>query len=760
MDEPCSALDPRSTAVIEELIGELRNELAIVIVTHNLQQAHRVGDRVAFMYLGDLVEYGADRAGLRRAACPAHARLRRGCLRVIRAAAPLLAVALALSACQTTQELSAQRAKQAKKLVNQKGLTVGTLNPNVAVGATTIVQDKNGIAAVVELRNTGKAAQAALPVVDRRHRRRRQAALPQRRRRPGGFARLHGAAGQGRGRLLGQQPGRRRGEPRQGPGARRRGRRARSPRRSRLRRLGPAHQSRQDGVFAKGMIGNRSKVAQKRLTSSASRAAAPRRRRRPRRHRPLAGRRRQAHAASPSTSSATRPARSSLLRAPDRAGVVVGPLPTVHRKSRAAPPGGVLVGLCRARHPPCVLAWRCRHPALSGAPSREPTNGHHAGHPRPDARHPGGAVRELRRPTGRRSALLPGVRGAAHAGAWPSARSSPRAARPRRPPVVAAPAHDGPPARSGIAFLGGLLCLLLALGVGVLIGNSGDDAAPAAAPHRRSSRSAARPLAPAADGARGDDEHAGRRDLVGRGRSAAKSSKDAGSSTKRSKGSAADNKKLKDLNSSSGEDYQKKSQKLPKGSGPPASRRPRTTSPPAAARLRGHRMSALDRLRDRRRGAPQRAPAAAPRLQAHAELRARRDAAGRGGGRADWDLGGLPTRWRSATTSASTCSPPRRGAAGGRRRAGRGRAPARRRDEGVGGAAARAAPPRPRRRLLLEVRPAADAPGHERGLDRADGQRQRIALRLGRRRRAGTASRGSGPAAGERGRRLHRHRAD
>jgi phosphate transport system ATP-binding protein len=58
MDEPCSALDPRSTAVIEDLIGELRSELAIVIVTHNLQQAYRVGDHVAFMYLGDLVEYG------------------------------------------------------------------------------------------------------------------------------------------------------------------------------------------------------------------------------------------------------------------------------------------------------------------------------------------------------------------------------------------------------------------------------------------------------------------------------------------------------------------------------------------------------------------------------------------------------------------------------------------------------------------------------------------------------------------------------
>jgi len=58
MDEPCSALDPKSTATIEALIGELRVELAVVIVTHNLAQAHRVADKVAFMYLGDLVEHG------------------------------------------------------------------------------------------------------------------------------------------------------------------------------------------------------------------------------------------------------------------------------------------------------------------------------------------------------------------------------------------------------------------------------------------------------------------------------------------------------------------------------------------------------------------------------------------------------------------------------------------------------------------------------------------------------------------------------
>ena len=58
MDEPCSALDPISTGVIERLIGDLRRELAVVVVTHNLAQAHRIADKVAFMYLGDLIEYG------------------------------------------------------------------------------------------------------------------------------------------------------------------------------------------------------------------------------------------------------------------------------------------------------------------------------------------------------------------------------------------------------------------------------------------------------------------------------------------------------------------------------------------------------------------------------------------------------------------------------------------------------------------------------------------------------------------------------
>ncbi len=57
LDEPCSALDPVSTKVIEDLIVKLRDDVAVVIVTHNLQQAYRVADYVAFMYLGELVEY-------------------------------------------------------------------------------------------------------------------------------------------------------------------------------------------------------------------------------------------------------------------------------------------------------------------------------------------------------------------------------------------------------------------------------------------------------------------------------------------------------------------------------------------------------------------------------------------------------------------------------------------------------------------------------------------------------------------------------
>ena len=57
MDEPASALDPISTAKIEELIHELKQKYTIVIVTHNMQQAARVSDMTAFFYLGELIEF-------------------------------------------------------------------------------------------------------------------------------------------------------------------------------------------------------------------------------------------------------------------------------------------------------------------------------------------------------------------------------------------------------------------------------------------------------------------------------------------------------------------------------------------------------------------------------------------------------------------------------------------------------------------------------------------------------------------------------
>jgi phosphate transport system ATP-binding protein len=59
LDEPTSALDPISTARIEELISELKADYTIAIVTHNMQQAARVSDKTAYMYLGELVEFGA-----------------------------------------------------------------------------------------------------------------------------------------------------------------------------------------------------------------------------------------------------------------------------------------------------------------------------------------------------------------------------------------------------------------------------------------------------------------------------------------------------------------------------------------------------------------------------------------------------------------------------------------------------------------------------------------------------------------------------
>jgi phosphate transport system ATP-binding protein len=58
LDEPTSALDPISTAKVEELVSELKKDYTVAIVTHNMQQAARVSDFTAYMYLGELVEFG------------------------------------------------------------------------------------------------------------------------------------------------------------------------------------------------------------------------------------------------------------------------------------------------------------------------------------------------------------------------------------------------------------------------------------------------------------------------------------------------------------------------------------------------------------------------------------------------------------------------------------------------------------------------------------------------------------------------------
>ena len=176
MDEPCSALDPRSTAVIEELIGELRHELADRD-RHPQPRSRRTASAtsVAFMYLGDLVEYGAGRAGLRRAARPAHARLRRRGVRVMRARARAAAVAGRAGAVGLRDDAGQERAAApsgARSSLNAEGADGRRANPDVQVRRDArCVQDANGVAAVVELRNRGTAAQAGAAGRDRRPRR-------------------------------------------------------------------------------------------------------------------------------------------------------------------------------------------------------------------------------------------------------------------------------------------------------------------------------------------------------------------------------------------------------------------------------------------------------------------------------------------------------------------------------------------------------------------------------------------------------------
>ena len=150
-------------------------------------------------------------------------------------------------------------------------------------------------------------------------------------------------------------------------------------------------------------------------------------------------------------------------------------------------------------------------------------------------------------------------------------------APPAGPAVVAAPAQDGPPARSGLAFLGGLLCLLLALGVGVLIGNSGDNSTSATPPPPQVITVGGAAAAPTATAPAATTTPPAA-DASGTGSAATKSIKST-KAAKDSAGSTADQSKVKDLNNRSGSDYQKKSQKLPKEVGTSGKPAPKDNKP-------------------------------------------------------------------------------------------------------------------------------------------------------------------------------------
>ena len=287
-----------------------------MIVTHNLQQAHRVADHVAFMYLGELVEYGpAEQVFDAPQAQRTRDYVRRG-LRVSAAAAPLavrcvLAAALALAAgCRDHARRRAPGSppKRAGKRSRQKGLDDRAgQRRRQGRGTTGSSQDANGVAAVVRLKNTRHATRRRCRSRSR-SRRQGQDAVRQRHARPGPVAASLPCSRAGAGGRLGQRPGpdRRqggRGEARSAPAKARRPARCRrsADRASTLGRDARRH-------LRQGQRRNASRGrAEAPRHLRASRAGAASRRRRPRDRRPARpppGRR--AAAASPSSSSATR----------------------------------------------------------------------------------------------------------------------------------------------------------------------------------------------------------------------------------------------------------------------------------------------------------------------------------------------------------------------------------------------------------------------------------------------------------------------
>ncbi len=169
LDEPCSALDPQSTQVIEDLIVKLRDDVAVVIVTHNLQQAYRVADYVGFMYLGDLVEYGGATTLFGAPARAADPGVRQRCLRLApgrpiarrRVCAALAGLAACADdpgrrgpdrVCATSACWPAAHPVQVRRA-----------DPRVKVLRSAVVRDGKRTAVVVALRNTGRRPLNDLP---------------------------------------------------------------------------------------------------------------------------------------------------------------------------------------------------------------------------------------------------------------------------------------------------------------------------------------------------------------------------------------------------------------------------------------------------------------------------------------------------------------------------------------------------------------------------------------------------------------------
>ena len=187
LDEPCSALDPQSTQVIEDLIVKLRDDVAVVIVTHNLQQAYRVADYVGFMYLGDLVEYATAHRDLRLAARAADQGVRERCVRLAPITVgrdgrvcPLAALALARLRDDPGRRGAAQGALRAHARRPQAGRdrqapltgSASSMRPWSAATATPRSRSSS--------RNDGEQPVNDLPICGRREDRRRREALPER----------------------------------------------------------------------------------------------------------------------------------------------------------------------------------------------------------------------------------------------------------------------------------------------------------------------------------------------------------------------------------------------------------------------------------------------------------------------------------------------------------------------------------------------------------------------------------------------------